>query len=183
MMRHRVLAIIVALGLAIGAASPAVVNDAPAAEQLRLLHQTIRKVTDDLEALRFNTAISQMMIFTNEMTKLERRPRALLEPFVLLLSPFAPHLCEELWEKLGRRPSVSQQPWPAFDPSLVVADRIELPIQVNGKLRSKIDVPADWTEEQVVALAKQDAKLAEWLQGKPPKKVIYVPKKLVNFVV
>jgi leucyl-tRNA synthetase len=166
-----------------GALSPAIAGDAPNAGQLRLLHQTIKKVTEDLDALRFNTAISQMMIFTNEMTKLERRPRALLEPFVLLLSPFAPHLCEELWEKLGRAPSVSQQPWPAFDPTLVVSDRVEIPLQVNGRLRSKIDVPADWTEEQVVTLAKQDAKMAEWLQGKPPKKVIYVPKKLVNFVV
>ena len=166
-----------------GALSPVIVGDAPNAGQLRLLHQTIKKVTEDIEALRFNTAISQMMIFTNEVTKLERRPRALLEPFLLLLSPFAPHLCEELWEKLGRTPSVSQQSWPAFDPALVVSDRVEIPLQVNGKLRSKIEVPADWTEAQVVELAKQDAKMAEWLQGKPPKKVIYVPKKLVNFVV
>ncbi|MFM8540942.1 MAG: leucine--tRNA ligase [Nitrospira sp.] len=166
-----------------GTLSPAIVTTAPTAEQLRLLHQTIKKVTDDLEGLRFNTAISQMMIFTNEMTKFERRSRALLEPFVLLLAPFAPHLCEELWEKLGGKPSVSQQSWPAFDPARVVSTRVEIPLQVNGKLRSKIEVPADWTEAQVVELAKQDAKLTEWLQGQPLKKVIYVPKKLVNFVV
>ncbi len=166
-----------------GSLSQAVVGADPPADQRRLLHQTIKKVTEDIEDLRFNTAISQMMVFTNELTKLERRPRALLEPFVLLLTPFAPHLCEELWKTLGHAPSVSRQPWPAFDPVLVVSDRLEIPIQVNGKLRSKIEVPADWTEEQVVALAKQDTKLAEWLQGKPPRKVIYVPKKLVNFVV
>jgi len=163
--------------------SQAVVDDAPSAEQQRLLHRTIKKVTEDLEALRFNTAISHMMVFTNELTKLGRRPRALLEPLVLLLAPFAPHLCEELWERLGHAPSIARQPWPAFDPSIVVSDRIEIPIQVNGRLRSKIEVSADWTDEQVVALAKQDAKLVEWLRGRPPRKVIYVPKKLVNFVV
>jgi len=166
-----------------GSLSPAVSAADPSADQRRLLHQTIKKVTEDIEELRFNTAISQMMVFTNELTKLDRRPRALLEPFVLLLAPFAPHLCEELWEKLGHAQSVCRQPWPSFDPALVVSDRFEIPIQVNGKLRSKIEVPADWTEEQVVGLAKQDARLAEWLQGKPPRKVIYVPKKLVNFVV
>ena len=166
-----------------GSVSRTVVDADPSADQRRLLHQTIKKVTEDIEKLRFNTAISQMMVFTNELTKLDRRPRSLLEPFVLLLAPFAPHLCEDLWERLGHAPSVSRQPWPSFDPALVVSDRLEIPIQVNGKLRSKIEVPADWTEEQVVALARQDAKLAEWLQGKPPRKVIYVPKKLVNFVV
>ncbi|MGH7261606.1 MAG: leucine--tRNA ligase, partial [Nitrospiraceae bacterium] len=166
-----------------GTLSRAVADGEPSLDQRRLLHQTIKKVTEDLEKLRFNTAIAQMMVFTNEMTKLETRPRALLEPFVLLLAPFAPHLCEELWERLGHAPSVSRQPWPSFDPALVVSNRLTIPIQVNGKLRSKIDVPADWTEEQIVALARQDAKLAEWLQGKPPRKVIYVPKKLVNFVV
>ncbi len=166
-----------------GALSRAVAGGEPSLDQRRLLHQTIKKVTEDLDELRFNTAIAQMMVFTNEMTKLEARPLALLEPFVLLLAPFAPHLCEELWERLGRAPSVARQPWPSFDPALVVSDRLTIPIQVNGKLRSKIEVPADWTEEQVIALAKQDAKLAEWLQGKPPRKVIYVEKKLVNFVV
>ncbi len=166
-----------------GSLSRAVADVEPSDDQRRLLHQTIKKVTEDIEALRFNTAISQMMVFTNELTKLDRHPSALLEPFVLLMAPFAPHLCEELWERLGHAPSVSRQPWPSFDPALVVSDRLEIPIQVNGRLRSKIEVPADWTEEQVVALAKQDGKLTEWLQGKPARKVIYVPKKLVNFVV
>jgi len=102
---------------------------------------------------------------------------------VLLLSPFAPHIAEELWERLGKAPSVATQPWPEYDPVLVAHDRLTIPIQVNGKLRSKIEVPADSSEEQVVRLARQDAKLSEWLQGKTPRKVIYVEKKLVNFVV
>ncbi|MDE3224552.1 MAG: leucine--tRNA ligase, partial [Nitrospirota bacterium] len=166
-----------------GALSRAVINAEPAAEQFRILHQTIKKVTGDIEELRFNTAIAQMMVFTNEMTKLEQRPRSLLEPFCLLLAPFAPHLAEELWERLGRQPSVSGQPWPSYDPALIVSERLTIPLQVNGKLRSKIEVAADAGEAEIVAAAQQDPKLVEWLQGKPPRKVIYVPKKLVNFVV
>jgi leucyl-tRNA synthetase len=166
-----------------GGPSLAVIEAEPPLEQRRLLHQTIKKVTEDLEALRFNTAIAQMMVFTNEVTKLKTRQRGLLEPFVLLLSPFAPHIAEELWERLGKAPSVATQPWPQYDPALVARDRLTIPIQVNGKLRSKIEVPADSSEEQVVRLARQDAKLSEWLQGKTPRKVIYVEKKLVNFVV
>ena len=161
----------------------AVSDASPASNHLRLLHQTIKKVTEDLDELRFNTAIAQMMVFTNEMTKLDARPRTLLEPFVLLLSPFAPHLCEELWARLGKTPSLAYESWPAYDRAFVVAERLTIPIQVNGKLRSRIEVPADATEQQVVTLARQDAKLSEWLQGKQPRKVIYVEKKLVNFVV
>ncbi len=164
-----------------GRLHPSVVQSEPTSEQRRLLHQTIKKVTEDIEELRFNTAISQMMVFTNEMTKAEQRPRSVLQPFVLLLSPFAPHLAEELWEKLGRHPSLSHEPWPVFDPALVVSDRLTIPIQVNGKLRGKLDVSADATREQVEQLARAQTK--EWLQGKEPKKVVYVDKKLINFVI
>jgi leucyl-tRNA synthetase len=164
-----------------GHVSSSVVETVPTLEQQRLLHQTIKKVTEDIEALRFNTAISQMMVFTNEMTKAEQRSRGLLEPFVLILAPFAPHLAEELWEVLGHQPSVSQQPWPIFDPTLTVSDRLTIPIQVNGKLRAKLDVGTDATREQVEGLAL--GQIAEWLQGKEPKKIIYVEKKLMNFVV
>src|SRR5437867_3933253 len=164
-----------------GRLSSAVVSLVPSLEQQRILHQTIKKVTEDIEHLRFNTAISQMMVFTNEMTKAEQRSRALLKPFVLILAPFAPHLAEELWKVLGHQPSVSQQPWPVFDPSLTVSDRLTIPIQVNGKLRTKLDVGADATREQVEGLAR--AQIAEWLQGKEPKKIVYVEKKLMNFVI
>jgi leucyl-tRNA synthetase len=105
----------------------------------------------------------------------------LLEPFVLLLAPFAPHVAEELWAILGGKPSVSQQPWPIFDPALTVSDRLTIPIQVNGKLRAKIDVDVEATRDQVEALAREEAD--EWLQGKEPKKIIYVEKKLINFVI
>jgi len=164
-----------------GKLSEAVVAEMPTPDQQRLLHQMIKKVTEDIESLRFNTAISQMMVFTNEMTKAERRSRRVMEPFVMLLAPFAPHLTEELWEKLGHPPSVSQQPWPRFDPALIVSNRLTIPIQINGKLRGKIEVGVQTTRDQVEALAKAEA--AEWLQGKDPKKIVYVEKKLINFVI
>jgi leucyl-tRNA synthetase len=161
--------------------SKAVVTTAPTLEHQRLLHQTIKKVTEDIEGLRLNTAISQMMVFTNEMTKTEQRSRSLLEPFVLILAPFAPHLAEELWEILGHRPSVSQQPWPIFDPAMTVSDRLTIPVQVNGKLRGKIEVAADASRDIIERVAREV--VAEWLQGHESKKVIYVEKKLINFVV
>jgi len=164
-----------------GRLSSSIVSTAPSLDHQRLLHQTIKKVTEDIEALRFNTAISQMMIFTNEMTKAQARPRAVMEPFVLLLSPFAPHLAEELWSLLGHHPSVSQQPWPMFDPAMTVREYMTIPIQVNGRLRAKIEVPTEAVREDIERLARTEA--AEWLQGKEPKKVIYVDKKLFNFVV
>lgn len=164
-----------------GRLSSAVVSTTPSLDHQRLLHQTIKKVTEDIEALRFNTAISQMMIFTNEMTKAQQRPRSVIEPFVLLLAPFAPHVAEELWSCLGHQPSVSQQPWPIFDPAMTVSERMTIPVQINGRLRAKIDAQADAAREDVERLAREA--VAEWLQGKEPKKVIYVEKKLINFVV
>jgi leucyl-tRNA synthetase len=164
-----------------GRVSSAVVSTEPGLEHQRSLHQTIKKVTEDVEALRFNTAISQMMVFTNELTKAQQRARAVLEPFVLLLAPFAPHLAEELWVILGREPSVSQQPWPRFDPALTVSERMTIPVQVNGKLRGKIEVEHGASREVVERLSRDQ--IAEWLQGKEPKKVVYVEKKLINFVI
>ena len=164
-----------------GQLSNAVVSTAPSLDHQRLLHQTIKKVTEDIEALRFNTAISQMMIFTNEMTKTPQRPRAVVEPFILLLSPFAPHVAEELWSLLGCQPSVSLQPWPTFDPAMTVSERMTIPVQINGKLRAKLEVSVDTEREEIERLARVEA--TEWLLGKEPKKVIYVEKKLINFVI
>ena len=164
-----------------GRLSAAIVSSAPAIEQQRILHQTIKKVTEDIEHLRFNTAIAQMMVFTNEMTKLEERPRSLIEPFVLMLSPFAPHLAEELWSVLGHPPSICQRAWPEFDPALTVSDRLTIPVQVNGRLRGRIEVGADAGRQEVELRAREAA--GEWLGGKEPKKVVYVEKKLINFVV
>jgi leucyl-tRNA synthetase len=164
-----------------GRLSPAIVATAPSLDHRRLLHHTIKKVTEDIEALRFNTAISQMMIFTNEMTKAQQRSRSVIEPFILLLSPFAPHVAEELWGILGHQLSVSQQSWPIFDPAMTVSERMTIPIQVNGRLRAKVDVAVGISRDEIERLARTEA--AEWLQEKEPKKVIYVEKKLLNFVV
>jgi leucyl-tRNA synthetase len=164
-----------------GRLSSVIVSTVPSLYQQRLLHHTIKKVTEDIEALRFNTAISQMMIFTNEMTKAHPRPRAVIEPFILLLSPFAPHVAEELWNLLGRQSSVSQQPWPIYDPAMTVSERMTIPVQVNGRLRAKLEVAIDTSPDEIERVARAEA--AEWIQDKETKKVIYVDKKLINFVI
>jgi leucyl-tRNA synthetase len=155
----------------------------PSKETLRKLHQTIQKVTEDLDAMRFNTAISAMMELTNQLTREEVRSRSVLNTFVLLLSPFAPHLAEELWRALGHSDTLAYEPWPAFDPALTKADQIEVPVQINGKLRSKITVPADADVETLRATALADERIRELLAGKTVRKAIVVPGKLVNFVV
>jgi leucyl-tRNA synthetase len=150
---------------------------------LRKLHQTIQKVTEDLDAMRFNTAIAAMMELVNELMPLKVRPRSVLETFVLLLAPFAPHVGEELWRALGHTETLAYEPWPKYDPALTKADEIEVPVQVGGKIRARLTVPADVNETTLKELALADAKVREVLAGKEPKKVIVVPKKLVNIVV
>jgi leucyl-tRNA synthetase len=161
----------------------AVTDAAPDAETLRLLHHTIAKVTDDLDGLRFNTAIASMMEFTNHLTKITSRPKSILKPFVLLLAPFAPHVAEELWRALGHAKSLAYEPWPAFDPNLLRADMIEVPVQVNGKLRARIQVPAVSDEAALEAAARADDKVQVHINGKTIRKVIVAKGKLVNFVV
>jgi leucyl-tRNA synthetase len=161
----------------------AVQDGEPSRDTLRLLHRTIKKVTEDLEAMRFNTAISAMMEFSNHLTKLASRPRSVLEPFVLLLGPFAPHVAEELWSVLGHPESLAYEPWPAFDEALTRAEEIEIPVQINGKLRSKMNVPADIDEAGLQAAALADERIRSLIAGKQVRKVIVVPGKLVNIVV
>jgi leucyl-tRNA synthetase len=158
-------------------------EDPPAEPLLKLLHKTIRKVSHDTERLEFNTAIAQMMIFINEASSLEKLPRALWEPFVLLLSPYAPHLCEELWEKLGKPASVSRAAWPAWDEALTVEDLVEVVFQINGKIRAKESLPAALSGDELKAKAMANPRMQELLDGKDVKKVITVPGKLVNVVV
>jgi leucyl-tRNA synthetase len=157
-------------------------DTAPDRETLRKLHLTIQKVTEDLDGMRFNTAIAAMMEFTNHLTKLEVRPRSVLEPFVLVLSPFAPHLAEELWHALGHTDTLAYETWPKYDPALTKADEIEVPVQVNGKVRSKLTVPADVTDEALREAALADPRVQESIAGKTVRKVIVVPRKLVNVV-
>jgi leucyl-tRNA synthetase len=163
--------------------SDAVRDVAPDRDTLRSLHQTIQKVTEDLDGMRFNTAIAAMMEFTNHLTKLEVQPRSVLEPLVLILSPFAPHLAEELWHTLGHASTLAYAEWPKYDPELTKADEIEVPVQVNGKLRAKLTVPAGISDEALREAALQDLRVVESIGGKAVRKVIVVPKKLVNIVV
>lgn len=155
----------------------------PDRDLLRALHRTVQKVTEDLEEMRFNTAIAAMMEFTNLLMPLTIRPRSVLETFVLLLSPFAPHLAEELWEALGHRQSLAYEPWPKFDPELVKAEEIEVPIQVNGKIRSRIIVPAGTSEERLRELALADDRIQAFIGDKKIVKVIVPRGQLVNIVV
>ncbi|MBN1361238.1 MAG: leucine--tRNA ligase [Sedimentisphaerales bacterium] len=161
----------------------AAVQDARADEEtLRLLHQTIRKVGGDIETFGFNTAISAMMILVNYLGRLDVRPRSVLEPLVLILSPFAPHLAEELWQRLGHRESLAHEPWPVYDAALAQAREIELAVQVNGKIKDRIVVPAEADEDSIKANALGNEKVVEALNGKTPKKVIVIRSRLVNIV-
>ena len=163
--------------------SPAVTDAAPDKETLQALHRCIQKVTDDTDGLRFNTAISALMELVNHLTKLPARPKGVLESFVLLLAPYAPHLSEELWAVLGHATTLAYEPWPAADPAFTRADEVEVPVQVNGKLRSRITVPTGTDGPGLEAAARGDARVAEALAGKAVRKVVVVPGKLVNFVV
>ena len=165
------------------------IQDAPATPaQLKTLHACIKKVTEDLEGLRFNTAISAMMVFVNEAITWEARPLSALRDFLILLHPFAPHLAEELWQKLNAthttlQASLPYAPWPKFDAALLVETELELPVSVNGKMRDVIKVPADAANDAIEAAAKASEKVQQFINGKAIKKVIIVPKKMVNLIV
>ena len=158
-------------------------NVAPTEEQNRTLHKTIKHVTNDAQRLEFNTAIARMMEFTNYFTKESVRPREVMEKFVLILSPFAPHLAEELWQILGHEKTLAYEPWPQFDEALTQDAQIEIPVQILGKLRGKVVVPAGSDQATVIAAARSDSRIAELIGGKEIVKTIVVPGKLVNFVV
>jgi leucyl-tRNA synthetase len=162
---------------------PKVMVIEPTLDQAKIVARTVAAVTDDFEAMRFNTAISRLMEFTNAFTAMDVRPRSALETFVLLLSPMAPHIAEELWHALGHRESLAQEPWPAYDPELLKDDEIEVPVQINGKLRARVTVSAEADRGDIEAAAWSDQRIAALLQGKTLKKVVVVPGKLVNFVV
>ena len=167
----------------------AAVKDVPAdAAQLKTLHSCIKKVTEDLNGYRFNTAISALMVFVNDAIKWETRPASVLREFLILLQPFAPHLSEELFIKLpvatqGSNPSLSYQPWPKHNPALLEEKTVEIPVQINGKLRDRITVPAEATNAEIETAALACDRVRLFLEGKPVKKVIIIPKRLVNLVV
>jgi len=151
-------------------------------ETLRLLHQTIKKVTYDIENFSFNTAISAMMIFVNHLSKKEIRPKEIVEKFLLILAPFAPHIAEELWQLLGHTESLAYETWPEYNPDLVKEKEIELAVQVNGKIKDRIVIAADAGEEQIEQEALASERVVAAMAGKTPRKVIVVKSRLVNIV-
>ncbi|HEY5036516.1 MAG TPA: class I tRNA ligase family protein, partial [Chthoniobacterales bacterium] len=167
--------------------TPAVAEAQPTRAQLKVMHATIKKVTEDIEALSFNTAIAQMMIFVNAFTTAEQVPLAALRTLLVLLNPFAPHLASELWETLGAKfpispQEITDQPWPEFQAEFLVEDEVEIALQVNGKVRDRITVPLAATAAELENLARNNARLREFTEGKTIRKVVVIPKKLVNVV-
>ncbi len=152
-------------------------------EQERVLHQTIKKVTEDIETLNFNTAISQMMIFVNEFLNLNIKPRSVIESFVLLLSPFAPHISEELWSKFGHTTTLAYAPWPRYDESKIKVDTVEMVVQVNGKVRAKFPVALGLEDDVLKRMVLDNDTVKKYIDGKKVEKVVIVKNKLVSVVV
>ena len=148
----------------------------------KLINKTIKKVTEDMEAMKFNTAIAKMMELVNAFTKESSILNIQYSIFLKLLCPFAPHIAEELWALLGNKSSITTEPWPTYDPALIQDEEITIVVQVNGKLRDQFVAPADISEEDAKAKALSSPKIQKWLDGKEPKKVMYVKGKLVSIV-
>jgi len=167
-----------------GGVNPKISDTIPEALELeKLLHETIKKVGEDIEGLRFNTAISQMMIFVNALQKAPQVSRSTMLAFLQLLAPFAPHMAEELWERLGQKPSIQQVPWPQFDLAKLASNQVKLVFQVNGKFRGDQLVPAGLVENEAIEIAKGNARVAPHLVGKVINRVVFVPNKILNLVV
>ena len=149
----------------------------------RLIHQTIKKVTDDIEALRFNTAISQLMILVNEIKERDKYPKNAIELLVLLMSPFTPHMCEELWEKLGHNNTLTYYNWPEYSEKLAKEELITIAIQVNGKRRAEIEVAPGIDEESALALAFEQENVKKYVDENEIKKTVMVKDRLLSIVV
>ncbi|MBI9033959.1 MAG: leucine--tRNA ligase [Bacteroidales bacterium] len=158
-------------------------DEEPTKEEFKILHQTIKKISEDIERFSFNTSVAQFMICTNELTSKKCNKRAILEPLVVLISPFAPHLAEELWAELGHEQSVNHTIFPEFNEEYLKENTFSYPVSFNGKMRFKLELPADMPKEEVekAALAAEEAQ--KWLEGKSPKKIIVVPKRIINIVI
>ena len=160
-----------------------VTDNEPTAEELKVLHKTIKKVMEDIEKFSFNTAVSTFMICVNELGELKCNKRAILEPLTLLLSPYAPHISEEIWSLLGNGKSLEYEAYPEHDERYLVENVFTYPVSFNGKLRFKLDLPIDMPKDEIekAVLAEPDAE--KWLQGKQPKKIIIVPNRIINIVI
>ena len=152
-------------------------------DELRVLHKTIKKIQDDIERFSFNTAVSAFMICANELTALNCHKRAILEPLAICLSPFAPHMAEELWQKLGNAKSIITSNYPQYEEQYIQEDTFEYPIAINGKMRTKMNFALDMPKEDIEKQVLASEAVLKWTEGKSPKKVIVVPNRIVNIVV
>lgn len=159
-----------------------VTSNPASAEALKTLHKTIKKVNDDIEDFSFNTSVSQFMIAVNELTAMKCHERSILEPLAILISPYAPHIAEELWEKLGHQMSISKASFPIFNPEYLVESNKEYPVSFNGKMRFTLNLPLDLTKEQIQKIVMNDERTIKQLEGRTPNKVIIVPGKIINLV-
>jgi leucyl-tRNA synthetase len=166
--------------------SPAVKDVDPTKAQLKILHATIKKVTEDIESLSFNTAIAQMMIFVNAFiprSGAEAIPISAIRTFLILLNPFAPHISSELWERLNSRDAITDQSWPEYDEQFLLEDEVEIVVQLNGKVRDRITMSISATDEDIKSAALANPKIQQLIAGKTVRKIVVVPKKLANIVV
>ncbi|MCY1235526.1 Leucine--tRNA ligase [compost metagenome] len=160
-----------------------IVTSSPASpEALKTLHKTIKKVQEDIENFSFNTSVSSFMIAVNELTAMNCHERSVLEPLVVLISPYAPHIAEELWERLGHKESISEVPFPRFNPEYLVESNKEYPVSFNGKMRFTINLSLDLTVQEIEKIVMADERTIKQLDGKTPNKVIIVPGKIINLV-
>jgi len=157
-------------------------EEEPSKESWKTLHKTIKKVEEDIENFSFNTSVSTFMICVNELSAQKCTNRKILEPLAILVSPYAPHIAEELWQKLGHTNSISTAPFPKFEPSYLVESNKEYPISFNGKMRFKLELPLDLSKDEIEAAVMAHDKTQQQVQGRTPKKVIVVPGKIVNIV-
>jgi leucyl-tRNA synthetase len=155
----------------------------PTQEELKVIHKTIKKISEDIERYSFNTAVSNLMICVNELTTLKCANKMVLQNLALLLAPFAPHLAEELWQLLGHHQSVALTPFPPYEAQYLKEESYEYPIAVNGKIRAKITFPLDVATKEIEQQVLAHESIQKWLQGQQPKKVLIIPKKMVNIVI
>ena len=160
-----------------------VTNHPPQDASMKVLQATIKKTAEDIERFTFNTAISQFMICVNELRKLDEHSSFILEPFIRLLAPFAPFISEELWQSMGQQTSVHLASFPDYDGQWLVSTSVTYPVCVNGKKRSEINLPVDSSDSEIEKSARELPEITKWTDGKPIKKVIIIPGKMVNLVV
>ena len=161
----------------------AVVDSEPTKDEYKALHKAIKKLEDDMANFSFNTSVSSFMICVNERSALKCSKRGILEPLAILVSPYAPHIAEELWALLGNQKSITKANFPAFEEKYLIENIHEYPVSINGKMRVKLTLPLSLTVSEIEAAALADPNVQKWLEGNTPKKIIIVPGKIVNLVV